>query len=154
SAGIILLAILSLALHSGESALPFWHNERGFGPFPNRNQTANMLGLAAVLIVACGQEDIRRERERWFAWLIGFALIIAAIVTNFAWAGIVILIAGVALWVGGFGLRKRSAMGIALGFSVLLVLLATILVFGGHTFERFHFGTGDAGVGQDLRWAI
>ena len=47
-AGIVLLAALCLALHSAHTALPFWHNQRGFGPFPNRNQTANLFGLTAV----------------------------------------------------------------------------------------------------------
>ena len=34
--GIIALAVLSIYLHLTHGALPFWHNERGFGPFPNR----------------------------------------------------------------------------------------------------------------------
>ena len=68
AAGIVLLAALCIALYSAESALPFWHNQRGFGPFPNRNQTANLFGLTAVVILACGQDDIQHGRKRSIAW--------------------------------------------------------------------------------------
>src|SRR5436853_7657232 len=37
--GIVVLGAISLALYSAHSTLPFWINQRGFGPFPNRNQT-------------------------------------------------------------------------------------------------------------------
>ncbi|MCA1658771.1 MAG: O-antigen ligase family protein, partial [Verrucomicrobiaceae bacterium] len=52
-------------------------------------------------------------------------------------------------------LRKSSAARIAVGLSVLLVLLTVMLIFGGQTFERFNLRSGDAGgVTTDLRWAI
>jgi len=155
AAGIVLLAALCIALHSAHTALPFWHNQRGFGPFPNRNQTANLFGLTAVVILACGQDDIRHSRKRWIVWLLGLAIVVAAIVLDFSRAGILILVAGSALWLGAFALRKGSAARIALGLSALLVLLTVMLVFGGQTFERFHLRAGDAAdLAPDLRWAI
>src|SRR6266850_4004308 len=87
-AGVVLLAALCITLHSAHTTLPFWHNQRGFGPFPNRNQTANLFGLTAVVILACGQDDIRHNRKRWIAWLLGLAIIIAAIVLDFSRAGV------------------------------------------------------------------
>jgi tetratricopeptide (TPR) repeat protein len=56
--------------------------------------------------------------------------------------------------VGAFAIRKGSAARIALGISILLVLLTVMLLFGGQTFERFNLRAGDIGVGSDLRWAI
>ena len=154
-AGIVLLAALCITLHSAHTTLPFWHNQRGFGPFPNRNQTANLFGLTAVVILACGQDDIRHSRKRWIFWLVGLAIIAAAIVLDFSRAGVLILVVGSALWLGTFVLRKVSAARIALGLSTLLILLTVMLVFGGKTFERFHLRAGDAGdVATDLRWAI
>ena len=50
--GVTCLIALCIALKLGHTALSFWHNERGFGPFPNRNQTANLFGLTAVVILA------------------------------------------------------------------------------------------------------
>jgi O-antigen ligase/tetratricopeptide (TPR) repeat protein len=155
AAGIVLLAALCLALHQAHTALPFWHNQRGFGPFPNRNQTANLFGLTAVVILACGQDDIRHSRKRWVVWLLGLAILVAAIVLDFSRAGILILVTGIAFWLGGFALRKGSAARIALGLSALLLLLTVMLVFGGQTLERFHLRGGDTGdVAGDLRWGI
>jgi O-Antigen ligase len=152
--GVACLTALCIALHAGHTALPFWHNERGFGPFPNRNQTANLLGITAVVILACGQEDIRHGRKRWVFWLIALVVVVIGIVLDFSRAGVVLLVVGSALWLGVFALRKGSAARIALGVSVLLILLTSILLFGGQTFERFNLRAGDIGVASDLRWAI
>jgi tetratricopeptide (TPR) repeat protein len=152
--GVACLTGLCIALRAGHTALPFWHNERGFGPFPNRNQTANLFGLTAIIILACGQEDIRHGRKRWILWLIALVVIIAGIVLDFSRAGVLLLVVGSALWLGAFALRKGSAARIALGVSLLLVLLTAMLLFGGQTFERFNLRAGDPGVATDLRWAI
>ena len=152
--GIAVLAALCIALHYAHTALPFWHNERGFGPFPNRNQTANLFGLTAIVILACGQEDIRHGRKRWLVWLIALAIIVVGILLDFSRAGVLLLVAGSACWLGAFALRKGSAARIALGLSVLLVLLTAMLLFGGQTFERFNLRAGDTGMASDLRWAI
>src|SRR5205085_4510478 len=152
--GIVRLAALCLALYHAHTALPFWHNERGFGPFPNRNQTANLFSLTAVLLLACGQDDIRHGRKRWIVWVLGLAILVASIILDFSRSGVIILVLGSALWLAAFALRKGSAARIALGVSVLLVLLTVMLLFGGQTFERFNLRAGDTGIGADLRWAI
>lgn len=152
--GVAMLAGLSIALYYAHTALPFWHNERGFGPFPNRNQTANLFGLSAVVILACGQEDIRRGRKRWLVWLAALGLVVASVLLGFSRAGVLLLVAGSGLWLGAFAMRKGSAARIALGISVLLVLLTVTLLFGGQTFERFNLRAGDTGVATDLRWRI
>lgn len=152
--GIACLTALCIILRYAHTALPFWHNERGFGPFPNRNQTANLFGLTAIVILACGQEDIRHGRKRWILWLIALAVMVVGIVLDFSRAGVLLLVAGSALWLGAFALRKGSAARIALGVSVLLVLLTAMLLFGGQTLERFNLRAGDTGVASDLRWAI
>jgi hypothetical protein len=152
--GITALTALCIALRAGHTALPFWHNERGFGSFPNRNQTANLFGLSAVIVLACGQEDLRHGRKRWVFWLIALGVLVAGIVLDFSRAGVLLLVAGSALWLGVFALRKGSAARIALGVSMLLLLLTAMLLFGGETFERFNLRAGDTGVAGDLRWAI
>ncbi len=154
--GIALLAGLCLVLYFAHTTLPFWHNERRFGPFPNRNQTANILGIAAVLILACGYDDLRNGRKRWLFWLVAIAVVIAAIVLDFSRAGIVILIAGSGLWLAVFAFKSGSTARVAVGASLLLVLLTALLLFGGQTVERFNLrGTGAyAGMSSELRWLI
>src|SRR6267378_2605504 len=146
TAGIVALAAICVLLWLRHTTLPFWHNERNFGPFPNRNQTGNLFGLAAVMILACGQDDLRKGRKRWILWGVALGLIIAAIILNFSRAGIGILVAGSALWLGIFSLRQRSPSRIAVVISFLLLLLTALLLFGGQTLERFHLrnlGTAD-----------
>lgn len=153
--GMILLGALCLALFFAKTTLPFWHNERGFGPFPNRNQTGDLLGLTAIIIVACGQDDIRQGKKRWIAWLLGLGVMIAGVLQNFSRAGVVILAVGTGLWIGWFVLRKGSTARIALGLCILLALFTIMLLFGGQTFERFHLrGVQTNGISSDFRWLI
>ena len=51
--------------------------------------------------------------------------------------------------------RQKSAARIALGVSLVLILLTGLLVFGGPTLERFHLrGAGGEGISSDFRWLI
>jgi hypothetical protein len=155
AAGVVFIAAVSIAFYLVHVAPPFWINQRGFGPFPNRNQTSDLFGLTAIVILACGQDDIRKGRKRWIVWLVAFAVIVGAVVLNFSRAGIALLVAGSALWLGAFALRQRSMPRLALAFSSVLVLLTALLLFGGQTLERFHLrGAGGAGISTDFRWRI
>lgn len=155
--GIVLLAALCVLLWLAHTTVPFWHNERNFGPFPNRNQTANLFGLTAIMILACGQDDIRKNRKRWIFWAAALVLMIAAIIINYSRAGIGILVAGSALWLGLFSLCQRRGKSslVAIAVSFLLLLFTALLLFGGQTFERFHLrDLGSAGISSDFRWRI
>ena len=152
---IVFLGVLCLALYYAKTALPFWHNERGFGPFPNRDQTGDLLGLTAIIIIACAQDDIRQGKVRWIAWLLGFGVMIAAVIVNLSCAGLVILVVGSGLWLAWYLLRKGSAVRIALGVCILLGLFTILLLFGGQTFERFYLrGAQVNGISSDFRWLI
>ncbi len=152
--GVILLAALAVVLYLRHIDLPFWHNRRGFGPFPNRNQTASLLGLAAIVIVACGHDEVRRRKKMWIFWLAGLGVVVAGLILNFSRAGLALLIVGSGLWLAVLVLRSGSAARIAMGGSALLALLTALLLFGGPTLERFNLrGTGSS-VTTDFRWQI
>jgi hypothetical protein len=154
ASGIVLLAAICIALYLAHTTLSFWHNEQNFGPFPNRNQTGDLFGLTAIMILACCEDDLRKRRKQWIVWILAMVLIVIAIVLNFSRSGIGILFAGSALWLGAFAFRQRSPSRLALGVSFLLLLL-TALLFGGQTFERFHLRDfGSAGILTDFRWQI
>ena len=156
TAGVVVLAAISILFWLRHGSPPFWHNERNFGPFPNRNQTGNLFGLTAIMILACGQDDLRKGRKRWIFWGVALSLTIAAIIVNFSRAGIGILVVGSALWLGAFSLCcQRSPSRIALVVSFLLLLLTVLLLFGGQTLERFHLhNLGSADISNDFRWRI
>src|SRR6266513_286878 len=155
TSGIALLAAICIAFYFAHTTLPFWHDEQNFGPFPNRNETGDLFGLTAVIILACGQDDLRKGRKRWIVWILALVLIVAAIILNFSRSGIGILVAGSAFWLGAFAFRQRSLWRLALGVSFLFLLLTALLLFGGQIFERFHLRDfGSAGISMDFRWRI
>lgn len=154
AAGVIALALLFIVLHATHITPRLWHNERNFGPFPNRNQTADLLALGGIVVLACASDDIRNRSYRAVLWIAGFIVLIAAIVLNYSRAGILLLIAGSTVWLGLLALRKGSAARFAAGISVLLALLAVLLLFGGETLERFHLRGSGTGISQDFRWLI
>src|SRR5712672_4250145 len=82
--GIALLAAICIALYLARTTLAFWHNDQNFGPFPNRNQTGDLFGLTAIVILACTQDDLRKRRKRWIVWILALVLVVAAIVLNFS----------------------------------------------------------------------
>ncbi len=155
TSGTALLATTCIAFYLAHTTLPFWHNERNFGPFPNRNQTGDLFGLTAIMILAWGQDDLRKRRKRWIVWILALVLIVAATILNFSRSGIGILVAGSAFWLGAFAFRQRPPSRLALGVSFLLLLLTALLLFGGQTFERFNLRDfGSAGISTDFRWRI
>jgi hypothetical protein len=153
--GIVLIALLSIWLYTKGNSIPFWHNQRGFGPFPNRNQTGDLFGITAILLLASGQDHFRRGKKAWILSVLGFAIIVAALIVNYSRAGILILIAGSVIWLTVMIVRQASPARIAIGLSAVLVLLTTMLIFGGPTLERFHLRGGMTdGISGDFRWLI
>ncbi|HVI81332.1 MAG TPA: O-antigen ligase family protein [Chthoniobacterales bacterium] len=158
TAGVVALAAICILFWLAKTAPPFWHNERDFGPFPNRNQTANLFGLSAIIALACGEDDLRQGRKRWIFWGAGLGVLIAAIILNFSRAGIGILVVGGALWLGVCSLCQgsRSASRLALViFSFLLLILTSLLLVGGQTLERFHLrNLANARISSNFRWRL
>jgi Flp pilus assembly protein TadD len=153
--GIIGIAAISILFYLAHSPLSFWINQRNFGPFPNRNQTGDLFGIASIVLLACGQDDMRHGRNRWILWLLGLGILITAIILNLSRAGVAILVGGSSLWIAAVALRQRSSARLALGFSFLLLLLSALLLLGGQTLERFHLhGFGGTGLTVDFRWKI
>ena len=155
ASGIALLAAICIAFYLARIAPSFWHNEQNFGPFPNPNQTGDLFALAAIVILACGQDDFRRRRKRWIAWILGLVLIAAAIVLNSSRSGIGVLVVGSAFWLSALTLRKHFPSRLALGVFLLFLLLTALLVFTEQAFQRFHLRVfGSADISSDVRWRI
>src|SRR5438477_3015997 len=161
AAGIVAIAALSILVYLTHQSILFWRNERNFGPFLNRNQTADLFGITSVLILASGQDDIRHGRTRWVFWIFALAILIAAICLNFSRAGILILVASSAIWIATVAMRLEpparagAAYRISLAVSFLLILVSAVLLAGGPTLERFHlqkFAGSD--FPADFRWLI
>jgi len=154
ASGVVFLAAACIAFYLAHTMPQFWHNERDFGPFPNPNQTGDLFGLSAIVILACGQDDLRRGRKQWMIWILAFVFIAAALVLNFSISGIGIFVVGSAFWLSALRLR-RASLRLALGVVFSLLLLTALLFLSGRTFERFHLRDfSSVGISTDLRWRI
>ena len=161
ASGIVAIAALSILLYLTHHSIPSWNNPRNFGPFLNRNQTADLFGVTSVLILASAQDDIRHGRKRWILWAIALSIVITAICLNFSRAGIVILVAASAIWIATVALRldaptrAGAACRISLAVSFLLLLVSALLVAGGETVARFHLEKfAGTDISSDFRWSI
>jgi tetratricopeptide (TPR) repeat protein len=151
TSGIALLAAICIALYSAHVTLPFWHNERNFGPFPNPNQSGDLFALAGIMILACAQDDLRRRRKWWIVWILALVVVVVAILLSSSRSGIGILLVGSAFWLGAVAFRQPSPSPLGLGISFILLLLTGLLFFDPQIFERFGLR---AGVSMDFWWRI
>lgn len=115
----------------------------GFGPFPNRNHTANFFAMAAVL--GCGCLTWAGMRRRWMLFAAGVALVglvVIALLATESRGGLLAFAAGLGAYLAlvVLKLRNRRALGAALG--AVLVFSALALAFGSQVFARFHSREG------------
>lgn len=150
--GVVALAGLFLLVLKLRLNVPFWLTERHFGPFPNRNQTANFLAVGALPVLACAQLAWRAGRRgSAVAWTAGWLVVALAAFTSFSRAGVFLLFlgTGVYLLIQANRLRQREAAavanirrqldrwrGVALAISLVAILLSALLIFGGETLDR------------------
>jgi tetratricopeptide (TPR) repeat protein len=139
--GILFLSGLAVGAHFASWHVPWWpraaNSGAGFGFFPNRNQTSNVLALAGIMATALGFEALSRRRKAGYGWFAGVVLLGVALVLAYSRAGIALFFCGAAAWVL-LSMRFAAAKkGPALVFAAVAILLTAFLLFGGETLERF-----------------
>jgi O-antigen ligase/Flp pilus assembly protein TadD len=142
SGGAALIAAVALVAFYCKTPVAFWHSERGFGPFPNRNQTGNFFMLGGIIALACTYENFRAKKIRALFFAVALAVIVAALVTSYSRAAVLLFFIGACLWIASLAVVARSAKPAAFCASALILIAAGFLVFGGHTLERFQGGEG------------
>ena len=168
--GTVVLAGLFTVFYKQGILVPFWLTERHFGPFPNRNQTADFLAVGALPVLGCMFVSWRAGRRGAAAgWLAGWLVVAVAVFNNFSRAGVGILFIGTVAFVGTEVIRSARrrpppirevkpgdplpdrAIAIArwrqasLAASLVLVLASGFFLFGGETLGRFQFGQAAGG---------
>jgi hypothetical protein len=189
--GVVALSAVILVLFKLDVLLPIWPNERHFGPFPNRNQTADFLAVGALPVLACAQLAFRGGRiAAAIGWIVGWLVVALAAYSSFSRAGVILLVLGTVFCLGvqarnrsrdgaqpapgaaeANGVappaarkvpRRRSRTpakpnplagmritenpidrwrGVALGISLLAILLSFFMLFGGDTLQRMTPGS-------------
>ena len=135
------LALLALLAYLSGFKPPFWpvteNSIANFGFFPNRNQTANVLALAGIMVNALAFEDLRKRRKICLFWFATLGLICAALIVAYSRSGIILFFGGVAIWALCSMRLSASTQTTALTVSGTTLLLALLFVFGGDTLARF-----------------
>ena len=156
---ITLFAAASLYLFWAKIPWPFPSAHYQFGPFPNRNQTGDLLAMGSILLIARVHDYVRHGRKRWMAWSCAAAIVLTALVLSFSRAAIVLCFAGVIVWILCLATIRTSGVRLAIGAGVVLILWSAFLFGGGETLKRFlpsEMGGNESSssIAQDLRWNI
>ena len=168
AAGVALLAATAVGLYRAGVHPALWPSVRGFGPFPNRNQTADFFAIGALPILACARAAWRAGgKPTALAWLAGWLVAAMAVFDSFSRAGVALLFATtfVYLVLETFHRTRHQALGgklvrwrrVAMVGSLVLVLGSGLLVFGGDTLARLRSGsamTDGNTMSNALRWEI
>jgi O-antigen ligase len=155
--GVGILAAVMTAAYCFGFHVPYWNQEQNRGWFPNRNQTADVLGACAVVNYALLFGALRKRRLMAYAWIATLLAIGAALIVSFSRAGVLMFFAGIALWhlwpVQGRGRRqgRQSLKWATLGLAAVLMLLAGFFLLGGDTLARFQ---GQFGSAEDSRFRL
>lgn len=132
------LVVLALAAEVAGFRVGGWEPQGAtFGFFPNRNQTGNLIGIGAVLMLALAFDGFDRRRPDAGAWVLGYVVCLAALIVNGSRGGVLIFFGGSLAWVLWVAVPSRRRRKLGLAFSALLLGLAVFLAFGGRTLERF-----------------
>jgi tetratricopeptide (TPR) repeat protein len=136
-AGIVVLTLVALTTHATGSLPSVWNPGHGFGFFPNRNQTANVLALAAIVALAMGLRQLLRGRIAGWTWFGVYLLLGVALVFNGSRAGILLYLGGALVLTIWTATVRRSARRLGWGVASVLGLLTLFMVYGGSTLDRF-----------------
>ncbi|MEO6739092.1 MAG: O-antigen ligase family protein [Chthoniobacteraceae bacterium] len=149
--GMLVLAVVVLVQWRTGWRPPGWLSAEGHGPFPNRNHTAHVLALGAVLAVGCAADAMRRGLARVVPWLLAACVILAALATTYSRGGIIMVFWALGLWNVSVAWTRKSWKILLLGLSALFFVASAMLVFGGPVAARF---AGTAPSGVDFRFRI
>ncbi len=110
----------------------------GFGPFPNRNHTACFLAMGVVLGAGCaGWAGVRRHYRLLATAIVLSILAFAGLLATQSRGGVVVLAAGLGVFLLLVILRFPSIRTVAIAAATALVLAAVGLAFGAQVMARF-----------------
>ena len=160
AAGVAVLSAVFVACNRLHIPVPIWHATRDFGPFPNRNQTADFLAAGALPALASARVAWRARRLPAVAgWLLVWIVTAVGVFNNWSRAGIALLFAGTAVYLGyetlrqragpagGAGALARRGRPLAVAASLVLLLASVFFILGGETLERMRGEIAGASLG-------
>ena len=141
AAAVVAIVSFARGRHPGSDAIfglrytPGWS---GFGPFPNRNRSADYFAMAAVL--GCGCVTWAAARKNWLTFCGGILLvgvIVIALLTTESRGGLIACAAGLGIYLLLCLAKIRTCRAVGMAFGAVLFFAAVALTFGGQVFARF-----------------
>ena len=118
--------------------LRFTPDWKGFGPFPNRNHSADLFAMGGVLGLGCAAWAwVRRKRPLFAIATVLTGLLVAALLETESRGGLVSFTAGIAIFIGLAFVKFRSRTVIFSGLATLLVVGSLTAAFGSTVLTRF-----------------
>jgi O-antigen ligase len=156
SAGVT--ALVWLCLGTCETTLIYGYRNTpgwtGFGPFPNRNHTANFLAMGALIGCGCvARAFLRRKILFGLAGLAVIATIVLAILESKSRGGLLAMAAGLGVFLLAAILRAPGMKTAGTGIAAMLFAATLLMTFGSEVIKRFATG-GEGDVSMDTRVAI
>lgn len=136
--GIGTLALVCLGFYSTGTVPAFWPADAGFGPFPNRNQTAGVLALGAFVQLVLVFQAFQRRSLSGCLWLVLTVATAVGVVITGSRAGVLILFGSALGWMLWGAWRARRIQHAALALAALLAGLTAFMLAGGRAWERLH----------------
>ena len=155
--GIALFAGACVFFRLTGIAWPFRNANYQFGPFPNRNQSGDVLAISLTLMLARVHDDFRHGNKIWIAWACAAVLVMMGLVLSFSRAAVILSFGAVIVWIICLASVRNSGIRLAVGAAMVLILWSAFLFGGGDTLNRFlpaKLGGSEFMVTQDLRWSI
>ena len=123
----------------------------GFGPFPNRNHTADFLAMGAVIGFGC--VTWAGSRKKWALLTAGIVLlgvVLAAMLATESRGGLVAFAAGTLLYLALVVIKARSRKALGLAALAVILLGSVTAVLGAGVLARFQSKEGGQ-VSNDTR---
>ncbi len=153
-AAMILFASISLAFYARHYLPPLWYPNRGFGPFPNRNDNGNVLGIGALLSLVCTVSAFRRRDStgsrtraslaQGFGFAVGSIALLVALVFNLSRAAILMPFLGMICWMLLVFTHDRSWKLMSVIIAGLVAACLAVAIFGGEISSRFALSSGSS----------
>lgn len=115
----------------------------GFGPFPNRNHTADLLAMGFVL--ACGCTAWETSRKHWPGVVGGIIMAVISfcgLLATQSRGGLIAGAFGIACFVVLVFIKVRSKRVVGIAIAGILAASALAMLFGAEVFGRFHSKEG------------
>lgn len=157
--GVVVVAVVSFATRGKDpEAIYGWRFTPGwigFGPFPNRNHSACLFAMGAVMGAGCiAWAGARRKFVTLLASVPAVALVFVALLETRSRGGFVALGVGLALFLGLTLLKLRDRRALAVIVGAVLLIGSMSLIFGAQTLARFSKKDGSGEISTNTRLAV